>query len=708
LTLLFLASLTAGEARCQSLLSDVANSPASALPLAYTNDDASRSGTTGEDQAGGESNDEPSSIYSPKGENSPNLIQQTTLPNGDPIPNPPSESAALIAKSRARMARANFDKGMQYRQSGDSSRALIEFLKATREDPKLIDAYYEQALIFREKGFHKLAVSRLEQALAIRPKYSRARLLLATLKLEQGKVSDAVEQLGESLNLQKSQTAIKPDEETNGINLMDGVPPMILQSLHAALPLPAVRDTAKKIELAEASDEDPTETREPTRKETKTAASKRKRRPANRRKIRELIARKYKTKNKNSEQRQNWIAKLFSWPDTFKADAAEDNRVVYADDEDTDDLEPKPASNLKKEFRAQADEETIDENALPRSNKNLLAYNGNPADTLDVLNSKNERKRVIDDSDTVDRPFGWGVDSPSSPASTRPQSASPSREDRSTAVAHAHSVQSNQSPPASRAAHSLMESPAAIEPEQSQMKRSQAERVAGIDRANLSNHAGKSPAPSSSGRATLVHTNDEDGTPFYLNAHKADSRLIASRPTSPQKQQQQPTVKLPPLTRRNPAMVEDEWTKRLRYLAENGTSSLKHGEAFMFSEDTGEAVLFLASGQRIRRMITAPQDSQEVIKMRRPDVLIPKELFFNTSLLGKVVKDPPAPPPVSPNPIPPPRGMNQEMDDEMEQLLKSRPSSTSPTSTPPPNFKIEQIMDNPTGFWNWSKRLLNL
>src|SRR5690606_4050879 len=93
----------------------------------------------------------------------------------------------------------------------------------------------------------------------------------------------------------------------------------------------------------------------------------------------------------------------------------------------------------------------------------------------------------------------------------------------------------------------------------------------------------------------------------------------------------------------------DEWTKRLRYLAEHGTSSLKRGEAFMFSEDTGEAVLFLADGQRIRRVIAEPLDSQEVIKKRRPDVLIPKELFFNTSLLGKVVGNPP--PPVTPAPI---------------------------------------------------------
>ncbi len=95
--------------------------------------------------------------------------------------------------------------------------------------------------------------------------------------------------------------------------------------------------------------------------------------------------------------------------------------------------------------------------------------------------------------------------------------------------------------------------------------------------------------------------------------------------------------------KKTPAAPEDEWVKRLRYLNENGTGTLKDGEAFMFSEDTGEAVLILASGKRIQRIIAQPQDAQEVLKLRRPDVLIPHELMYNLSLLGRLMpKEEPA------------------------------------------------------------------
>jgi tetratricopeptide (TPR) repeat protein len=565
----------------------------------------------------------------------------------------PAPVNPIIAKSRAKMARANFDKGMLYRQSGDSSRALIEFLKATREDPKLIDAYYEQALIFREKGFHKLAVSRLEQALAIKPKYQKARLLLATLKLEQGKVSDAVEQLGESLGLPKASTALKPDEEPGEENKVLGIPPMILQSLHTGLPLPAVPEEKSKV-VAEVPNEEQQSLHEEAKPASRPA---RKKRPANRRKIRELIARKYKTKDSKSAQQKNWIAKLFSWPETFKADAT-DNRVTYADEE-ADDLAPRAASNLKKEFREAIEEE--DEPEARPEKKMLIAYNGDPGDTLDLLYGKPGKKRSDTDTGNAEKArSNWSKpELPTTVSDDEPRK----------------STQQSQ--------------------ERNESRRSETSRGE-IQSANDESRQNESRAVKSSGK--IPAQSSDEGKPYYLNARKADQlpekKLIAAKPAG------KPMPRIKP----NPTIVEDEWTKLLRYLAENGTSSLKPGEAFMFSEDIGEAVLFLADGKRIRRVIAAPQDSQEVIKMRRPDVLLPKELFFNTSLLGKVVKDPPAPPPVT---LPPAvRGIDAEMEHEVEMQTKKQ---SSPSSSPtPPQFKIEQIMENPTGFWNWSKRLLNL
>ncbi len=82
---------------------------------------------------------------------------------------------------------------------------------------------------------------------------------------------------------------------------------------------------------------------------------------------------------------------------------------------------------------------------------------------------------------------------------------------------------------------------------------------------------------------------------------------------------------------------QDEWTKRLMYLEEHGTASLNQGEAFMFAEDTGEATLFLADGGTIRRKIANPRDTKEVVRERRPDILIPEDLMYNLSLLGKLM-----------------------------------------------------------------------
>jgi hypothetical protein len=112
----------------------------------------------------------------------------------------------------------------------------------------------------------------------------------------------------------------------------------------------------------------------------------------------------------------------------------------------------------------------------------------------------------------------------------------------------------------------------------------------------------------------------------------------------------------------------------------------------MFSEDTGEAVLF-TNHQRIRRVIAEAQETQEVLKLRRPDMLIPKGVFYNTALLGKVVNSPP-PQLTLPSVRPP--------DDDSPAEPKE------PSTLEPPGFKIEQMMDNPTGFWNWFKGLVNL
>ncbi|MBP9090938.1 hypothetical protein KBI23_07905 [bacterium] len=98
-------------------------------------------------------------------------------------------------------------------------------------------------------------------------------------------------------------------------------------------------------------------------------------------------------------------------------------------------------------------------------------------------------------------------------------------------------------------------------------------------------------------------------------------------------------------TAKSPASKQidnDAWAKRLKYLSVHGTGTLKAGEAFMFSEETGEAVIFLTDGTRIRRIISQPQDTHELVKARRPDMLIPADLLYKLSTLGKLVAGDPS------------------------------------------------------------------
>lgn len=93
-----------------------------------------------------------------------------------------------------------------------------------------------------------------------------------------------------------------------------------------------------------------------------------------------------------------------------------------------------------------------------------------------------------------------------------------------------------------------------------------------------------------------------------------------------------------------PAPPEDEFAKRMKYLLANGTASLRPGEAFMFSEETGEGVLFLPSGS-VRRKIAQPKDHDEVARLRRPDIVDSQgDVTYQLSLLGKIIKPQPAQP----------------------------------------------------------------
>ncbi len=125
--------------------------------------------------------------------------------------------------------------------------------------------------------------------------------------------------------------------------------------------------------------------------------------------------------------------------------------------------------------------------------------------------------------------------------------------------------------------------------------------------------------------------------------------------------------------------AEDPWVTRMKYLVEHGTSSLGPGEAFMFSEETGEGVMFLPGGKTVRRYIAGAKDPDEVARIRRPDIVGPGELQYNLSLLGKIL----------------PRSDDAE-----------KKSQEQGNSEPFSGFTVNDLMNKSQGLWGWFKDVL--
>ncbi|NJL73544.1 MAG: hypothetical protein HC888_19480, partial [Candidatus Competibacteraceae bacterium] len=93
----------------------------------------------------------------------------------------PGATPQNSGKSQNQAGYKQYQKGLAAKAKGDLNQALIDFLQASKENPRLTQAFFEQALIFRQKGFANLAESALNQALFLEPNFQQARLLLAAV-----------------------------------------------------------------------------------------------------------------------------------------------------------------------------------------------------------------------------------------------------------------------------------------------------------------------------------------------------------------------------------------------------------------------------------------------------------------------------------------------------------------------------------------------
>ncbi|MCW5824293.1 MAG: tetratricopeptide repeat protein [Cyanobacteria bacterium TGS_CYA1] len=366
------------------------------------------------------------------------------------------------------LAEGHYRLGLRLKKKKQWEEALTQFLEATNKNPNHFKSFFEQALIYRQKQIHDMAVTCLQQALTIKPKYKDARVLLATLQLEKGNVGSAFEQLKESLGMtldEKSKDDSGKDSDT------------ILQTIHTFI------ETSQMVASVVAPVMAPPSPQTAFVADTKT---------------------------------------------TPAVVPAEKQSLVFAPELH---LDAKPES--KPESKS---DPVIDHKTLPV----LLAQ-----------------------------------------------------------------------------------------------------------------------------QAVLINANSigkNDKNSVRKSSSSKQAKSIAAKPD------------------------EDEWTRKLRFLAKNGTGTLKAGEAFFFTEDTGEAILILADGKRIARTVDTPKDRETVVQMRRPDILVPDDLLYNLSLLGKVVAEKVT------SPLDAPGSMGDKTSDSISGYASQATRQASESSIQeksPPSFKLE-------------------
>lgn len=503
----------------------------------------------------------------------------------------------------------HFRLGLALKARGNTNAALIEFLKATQKNPRQINAFYEQALIFRKQGYLKLADSSLQQALRIatsqgkdrlpnaKPLFNgsdlnRIRLLLATVRLEQGNVGSAAQELARSLGIALTVPAAHADARTNDSAEEASSPTTILQSLHPAL--------SESVHENKEVDAEPVSAKPAEEKE---------------------------------------VAKTES--------AAE-----------KEDAAGSTVSELIKEGLAGLKEHIF----------NPLSILGLPRISMDtekpaVSAKKGKRSRRRQRKEAKPRPVDVET------ARTEENAPVEKRKRRSwlekrLSFSSMHTEE--------KCADAKTETP------EKETEQSETVKAAPVDTANNNEGEHLLPEPRDISLRTPEEPSPqlEAGT-FSLTVPKAITEKISlvAALLSAFNQEKSPSSTV----QKAPEKHLDPIDERLTYLAEHGTSSLKEGEAFMFSEESGEATLFMANGEVIRRTIAASRGHEEVAQIRRPDILIPEELIYNLALMAKILPK-----------------------QEEPRETVGEPKETAPT------LKMPAIIDKPHGFSDWLKGILNL
>ena len=716
-------------------------------------------------------------------------------------------AAELRAKAKGAYPRTHFDKALYFKGKGSEDAALIEFLKTTQENPRIVRAFYEQALIFRRKHFLKLAESSLEQALAIKPDYQEARILLATVRIEQGNLGGAMEELSRSLGLSgdKSNSIRTASDTRQGNGAKPGLrsvgeafekAPAVLQSIHSMLSeLPSAfrtqppsteelrsqSDDSKKKESQESSQSTKRTHEEISNGDNNGLSSQSDRDGSSRKDTREghsqssaadkadskerveiksekrrfggFSLRRYPQLPKKEDDSNSIEAELRKRNDpensTAGSQSAESNQFSVSEQINSAESSTGKSKHEKKrksKKHDQKNEEPIASAPVEGTTSEKTDLQGDQElgsqkrlrvpKSLKFLKRKNKSKEQNPDDSALSDEFssklggsdGLGPDqvlatlksgklsnngkdnnalSNGEQSFLRTTSNGPAIFDGDDKLSSSDEASSLSGKSSERRAEKSALSMSTV---RSNSAERQSERIASenasgqngqrsdgagstlrFDNSESSTNVSRSDSSNAQNEEKSVIQDDNgrrSGTSLsFVPADASEAAHDAPKAFSiPQSSISSSSLLAPlaaqPQSRAADAPAQDEWTKRLMYLEEHGTASLNQGEAFMFAEDSGEATLFLADGGTIRRKIANPRDTKEVVRERRPDILIPEDLMYNLSLLGKLMPK-----------------FDESQNQQASQRNQNQPGGQQQSM----NFDFNKIMNGSDGLWGWFK-----
>lgn len=641
------------------------------------------------------------------------------------LPVHPVTKAELKKAAAKSYPRTHFAKGMYFKGKGQIDQALIEFLKASQENPRTVRAFYEQALIFRQRHFLKLAESSLEQALTVKPDYQEARILLATIRIEQGNVGGAFEELSKSLGLQASGAKQGANKRTAGDTAKPqdilAKAPAVLQSLHTFLadipnrfvlpPFAADQRTSARTQSDPASRMHVTDTKISLEFKKDDAVIR----------VKQSSTSDTNANNKSTNARLNESSDT---PTKLAADSTHavetkipDSTVSNAPDGNAKQLVEKQNSTNTDVAASNESSESVKTESSRKKKRSKLSRRPKGATEQD---RKNERESL--EIDAIIRAQQSATQSASKASvsstaagatyKTSPDTSGTSADTSAKEVSRTDTVEVSTKQikgvidSSAESVHKLVDRIPFSWKKLRTLHNKKQEDQAAVEE-TIKELAGSSPS-----KATFVaKQTSTDNTANTIDAPETKAfepaRVYSTVDGAGEKQKtvtfepadqtespsdirpfRMPQIAsassmLAPVKGQTDQAAGDEWTIRLKYLAEHGTATLKQGEAFMFAEDTGEATLFLPDGQAIRRQIAIARDANEVVRERRPDILVPEDLMYNLQLLGKLVPK----------------------FDTTPQTTTDRLDSVN---SPGPNFSFNGLLDHSDGIWGWFKNVFKI